>query len=89
MNNQQLSETFSDLSTPLIADACLSLEIPLRLAPSGIRPLLAHSHIAGRVLRVRHYGSVDIFIKRWETQNRMISSLSTMLDDWTKAASEI
>ena len=32
MNNRQLSETFSELSTPLIADACLRLNIPLRLA---------------------------------------------------------
>jgi len=63
MNNQQLSEKFSNLSTPLIADACLRLEIHLRLAPSGIRPLLSGSHIAGRVLPVRHYGSVDIFIE--------------------------
>ena len=37
MNNQQITERFSELSTPLIADACLRLEIPLRLAPPGIR----------------------------------------------------
>jgi 4-hydroxy-4-methyl-2-oxoglutarate aldolase len=39
MNNQQVQEKFSELSTPLIADACLRLKLPLRLAPSGIRPL--------------------------------------------------
>lgn len=63
MNNQQISETFSELSTPLIADACLRLKIPLRLAPAGIRPLSIESHMAGRALPVRHYGSVDIFLE--------------------------
>jgi len=61
--NQQINETFSELSTPLIADACLRLKIPLRLAASGIRPLAMENHIAGRVLPVRHYGSVDIFLE--------------------------
>lgn len=63
MNNQHINEKFSELSTPLIADACLRLEIPLRLAPSGIRPLAMDNHIAGRVLPTKHYGSVDIFLE--------------------------
>ena len=67
MNNQQLRAAFSELSTPLIADACLRLHIPLRVAPSGIRPLTIESHIAGRALPVRHYGSVDIFLEAMGT----------------------
>jgi 4-hydroxy-4-methyl-2-oxoglutarate aldolase len=63
MNNQQISETFSELSTPLIADACLRLKLPLRFAPSGIHPLTRENHTAGRALPVRHYGSVDIFLE--------------------------
>jgi 4-hydroxy-4-methyl-2-oxoglutarate aldolase len=63
MNNQNLHKKFLELSTPLIADACLCLKIPLRLAPSGIRPLAMESHIAGQVLPVRHYGSVDVFLE--------------------------
>jgi regulator of RNase E activity RraA len=63
MNNQQLNESFSDLSTPLIADACLRLNLPIRLAPAGIRPLRENSHMGGRVLPARHYGSVDIFLE--------------------------
>ncbi|HET9908295.1 MAG TPA: hypothetical protein VFQ23_16730 [Anaerolineales bacterium] len=63
MSNQQINEAFEGLSTPLIADACLRLEIPLRLAPTGIRPISIRHHIAGRVLPVRHYGSVDIFLE--------------------------
>lgn len=67
MNNDYLSNRFSQLSTPLIADACLNLELPLRVVPSGIRPLIAESHMAGRVLPVRHYGSVDIFLEVMDT----------------------
>ena len=67
MNNQQLSEMFSELSTPLIADACLRLKIPLRLAPAGIHPLTLESHIAGCALPARHYGSVDIFLEAMGT----------------------
>jgi 4-hydroxy-4-methyl-2-oxoglutarate aldolase len=63
MNNQQLNEVFSELSTPLLADACLRLDIPLRVAPAGIRTLTLESHIGGRALPVRHYGSVDIFLE--------------------------
>ena len=63
MNNQQLTESFSELSTPLLADACLRLGIALRLAPPGIRPLRREMHIAGHALPVRYYGSVDIFLE--------------------------
>src|SRR5512144_1012525 len=67
MNNQQLQQKFSELSTPLIADACLRLSIPIRLAPSGIQPLHIESHIAGQALPARHYGSVDIFLEAMGT----------------------
>ncbi len=63
MNNQNLNDTFSKLSTPLIADACLRLKLPIRIAPPNIRPLITGSRIAGQVLPVRHYGSVDIFLE--------------------------
>ena len=63
MNNQSLKDAFRPLSTPLIADACLRLGVPLRIAPSGIRPLIPLSHIAGRALPARHSGSVDIFLE--------------------------
>jgi 4-hydroxy-4-methyl-2-oxoglutarate aldolase len=63
MDNQTLANHFSDLSTPLIADACLRLNLALRFAPAGIKPILAASHIAGRVLPARHYGSVDVFLE--------------------------
>ena len=64
MNSHYLNNRFSRLSTPLVADACLRLGLPLRVAPPVIRPITTlRSHIAGRVLPVRHYGSVDIFLE--------------------------
>lgn len=63
VNNQGLQQEFSKLSTPLISDACLRLGIPLRIAPAGIFSVIPGSHVSGRVLPVRHYGSVDIFLE--------------------------
>ncbi|WP_238546129.1 RraA family protein [Tumebacillus flagellatus] len=54
---------FQTLSTPLLADACLRMKVPYRVAPAGIQPITAGTRIAGRVLPVRHYGSVDIFLE--------------------------
>ena len=54
---------FLNFSTPLLSDACLRLGIPIRLAPVGIFSLIYGSHISGRALPVRHYGSVDIFLE--------------------------
>lgn len=67
MDNRNLQDAFNDLSTPLIADACVRLDMPLRLAPQGIHLLIAGSRIAGRALPARHYGSVDIFLEAMET----------------------
>lgn len=68
MTNNEIKSRFSELSTPLVADACLRLELPLRVASPGIRPVTTEGgHIAGRVLPVRHYGSVDIFLEAMGT----------------------
>ncbi len=58
-----MREAFADLSTPLVADACLRCGIPLRTAQPGIRAVVAGQRIAGRVLPARHYGSVDVFLE--------------------------
>ncbi|MBT2443254.1 RraA family protein [Streptomyces sp. ISL-36] len=54
---------FAELSTPLIADACVRLGEPLRPAPAGIAPVVPGQRVAGRVLPARHYGSVDVFLE--------------------------
>ncbi|MFJ7495595.1 RraA family protein [Streptomyces sp. NPDC097727] len=56
-------KVFDDLSTPLVADACLRVDVPLRVAPSGIGAVISGHRIAGRALPVRHYGSVDVFLE--------------------------
>ncbi|WP_371494086.1 RraA family protein [Kitasatospora sp. NBC_00374] len=56
-------KAFADLSTPLVADACLRTGVPLRVAPPGIRPVVPGHRVAGRALPVRHYGSVDVFLE--------------------------
>lgn len=66
MLNKQLGVVFKDLSTPLVSDACLRLNIPLRIALAGIRPVRPEMHLAGKVQPVRHYGSVDIFLEAIE-----------------------
>ena len=54
---------FADLSTPLVADACVRCDVPLRVAPAGIGAIVPGHRIAGRVLPARHYGSVDVFLE--------------------------
>lgn len=63
MKNSEINEAFSRLSTPLIADACLRLGIQLQIPLPGIVPLIAGSKVAGRILPVRHFGSVDVFLE--------------------------
>ena len=54
---------FADLSTPLVADACVRLQLPLRAAPPGIAAVVPGRRLAGRALPARHYGSVDVFLE--------------------------
>jgi 4-hydroxy-4-methyl-2-oxoglutarate aldolase len=55
--------SFADLSTPLVADACLRCDVPLRAAPPRIAAVVPGRRIAGRALPARHYGSVDVFLE--------------------------
>jgi len=63
MTNQQISIAFTELATPLLADACVQLKIAFGAAPSGINPIIPGSRISGRALSVQHFGSVDIFLE--------------------------
>jgi len=54
---------FTDLTTPLVADACVRAGVAPRIAPAGIRPVIAGTRLAGRVLPARHCGSVDVFLE--------------------------
>jgi regulator of RNase E activity RraA len=67
MNNSDLASSFSRLSTPLIADACLRLATRYEVPPPGLRALRPAMRVAGRVLPVRHSGSVDVFLEAFES----------------------
>ena len=57
--------SFAQLTTPMVADACVRLGIPAFAAPPGIRPVAPGARLAGRALPVRHYGSVDVFLEAY------------------------
>jgi 4-hydroxy-4-methyl-2-oxoglutarate aldolase len=64
------TEAFAQLSTPLVADACVRHGVPLRAAPAGIRPVVRGQRLAGRALPARHYGSVDVFLEAFGRAER-------------------
>jgi len=65
-SNRHLAEQFAQLSTPLIADAALRFRLPVRFAPAGISSVV-QGKVAARVLPVRHFGSVDVFLEVMQT----------------------
>lgn len=52
-----------DWTTPFIADACLALNLPMRLGAPGLRPVAGTARIAGRVAPAVHAGSTDVFLE--------------------------
>ncbi len=56
----------AQLTTPHLADACLSTGTPVRCAPAALRPLLPGATCCGRAFPVRHVGSVDVFLEALE-----------------------
>ena len=67
MDNAEISRRFASLTTPLVADGALRAAPPLRMGPFGIRPATSRVTVAGCVLPVRHYGSVDVFLEAFGT----------------------
>ena len=67
MTNREWAEKFSELSTPLIADAALRLRSPILFAPPGIQSILPPTKLAGRVLPAKHFCSVDVFLEAMES----------------------
>lgn len=66
MDSVQLQRTYLDLTTPHVADACLRLGVPVRCAPTEMRPLWNGTHLVGRICPARHVGSVDVFLEAVE-----------------------
>jgi len=63
MKNSEIAERFSELSTPLAADACIRVGVSFSVAPFGIQSVLSDSRVGGRAFPVRHFGSVDVFLE--------------------------
>lgn len=57
---------FENLTTAHLTDGCLRSGIEVRCAPAGTVAVLPGSRLAGRVLPVRHSGSVDVFLEALE-----------------------
>jgi len=70
MDAVELHRTYSDLTTPHVADACVRLGVPVRCAPADLQSLWSGARIAGRVRPARHYGSVDVFLEAVEQADR-------------------
>jgi regulator of RNase E activity RraA len=51
------------LAAAHLADACLRLKVPLRVAPHTMRPAAAGMTARGRARPVKHVGSVDVFLE--------------------------
>lgn len=58
-----LDDQLGQLTTPHIADGCLRCGIPIRFAPSNVRPLAPGMQCRGPARPVRHVGSIDIFLE--------------------------
>jgi 4-hydroxy-4-methyl-2-oxoglutarate aldolase len=60
-----LSDLLADFqwSTPFIADACVMLDMPVRVGSAGFRPAVAGTRVAGRACPARHAGSTDVFLE--------------------------
>jgi regulator of RNase E activity RraA len=54
------------LPTAAIADACLRLGVPIRVAPAGLRPARATYAAEGTALPAQHVGSVDVFLEAFQ-----------------------
>lgn len=59
MSASDVTLRFRRMSTPLVADAVVRLGLSPKIAPSGIRPLVAGSRIAGRASPVILNGYAD------------------------------
>src|SRR2546423_1753791 len=70
MNNEAVADAFAAIATPQIADAALRKRIAIRVARVGILPVVSGFRLAGRVLPVKHFGSVDVFLESMQTADR-------------------
>lgn len=66
MTNPNAVSLLERLTAAHLADACLRLKVPLRVAPHTMRPAAAGMTARGRARPVKHVGSVDVFLEALE-----------------------
>jgi regulator of RNase E activity RraA len=66
MEQNELRRRFASLTTAHLADACIRAGVPVRCAPAPLGAVVPGSRLAGRVVPVRHAGSVDVFLEALE-----------------------
>ena len=59
-----------DWTTPFIADACVQLSLPVRVASHGLKCNFPGSKAAGPARPARHAGSTDVFLEALAVANR-------------------
>lgn len=67
MNNSDIQKSFKDITTALIADSCVKLQVPFKIGLPAIKSLIKGTKIAGFITPVKHTGSVDVFFKVLES----------------------
>ena len=68
--------------TAQIADACIRLKVPFRVAPHGIHPVFpVTSMLSGVALPVRHVGSVDVFLEALEIAGASAAGRIMVIDN--------
>jgi 4-hydroxy-4-methyl-2-oxoglutarate aldolase len=68
LSHDNLISMITNATTAHLADACLRLGVPVRCTP--LHPVVPGDRASGRVLPVRHVGSVDVFLEALETAER-------------------
>lgn len=61
----RIASRLAELSVAHLCDACLRAGIAMRMAPPLV-PVVPGQRTSGRVLPVRHFGSVDVFLEALE-----------------------
>lgn len=59
-----------DWTTPFIADACVMLQVAVRLGPPHIKPILPSMKVAGLACPAKHAGSTDVFLEAIASSRR-------------------
>jgi regulator of RNase E activity RraA len=68
--DDKLQSRLEGLTTPHLADGCLRVNVPIRIAPSAVRPLSSQMRCSGPARPVRHVGSIDIFLEVFDSAGK-------------------